>query len=420
MLKYGLKYNRRDSFFYSSVLFFLLFFEFRTFFSSMLPITILTSVCIGLYLLCFLFMLYKKRKIVFLTKFDKINMFFFLLLGFRLIYDIFIIGIEQNVFMNRYTFLVYYLFLIIIPYLISINLPMNRINIRFVLMALIYFLGFGLFLSLNNILSAISSGFTGYLGRYNANEALDTIGYGHLALTCFILCFVVSNSPEWRGGIIMRITILLLMIFSLFSIVVANSRSPLLALILVLLVFYYRRLNLKLLIVLFMISTILFYSFDDIDLYLKNTFNSSFTDRIVATIEDKDSSGRDVLYSLAFKSFLEHPVLGSSLLISDPVFQGDYPHNFFLETLMSLGIIGGILYLFSIFLAFKYSFYLIKRNSPFLIFALLFIQYFVYSMFSRSLITLPMYWVILALISVSYKYERLQQKNENCDSNSLL
>ena len=129
---------------------------------------------------------------------------------------------------------------------------------------------------------------------------------------------------------------------------------------------------------------------------------SSFFTRVTQTIKTGDSSGREVFYELAIQIFKQNPIIGGRILYAD----GMYPHNVFLEVLMATGIIGFVVY----FLFFKDCIkYIIKVKSVAEIYpetiwiAVLWIQYFILSLFSYNLHSSPEVWYLTAMVLVLNK-----------------
>lgn len=129
---------------------------------------------------------------------------------------------------------------------------------------------------------------------------------------------------------------------------------------------------------------------------------SSFFTRVTQTIKTGDSSGREVFYEQGFQVFKQNPIVGGRILFAD----GMYPHNVFLEILMATGIIGFVVY----FLFFKDCIkYVIKVKTisgvyPETIWiAVLWIQYFILSLFSYNLHSSPEVWYLTAMILVLNK-----------------
>lgn len=95
----------------------------------------------------------------------------------------------------------------------------------------------------------------------------------------------------------------------------------------------------------------------------------------------------------AWNQFLSSPIYGDSFVEN---FSKTYPHNLLLEILMSTGLIGFILFILTLFFAFKKGFYLLKNGHK-LIFCLFFFG-FISMLFSGAIFLSPEFWAILVLI----------------------
>ena len=116
---------------------------------------------------------------------------------------------------------------------------------------------------------------------------------------------------------------------------------------------------------------------------------------------DADLSGtaRVFLYRAAWEQFLADPLLGRYIFIE--LVSNYYPHNLFLESLISLGVIGGFMYLCFAAVTTYAAFGILRNaNAPrvalFIIF--IFLKEFVESMFSGNLIGSAEIWVTSAMI----------------------
>lgn len=132
--------------------------------------------------------------------------------------------------------------------------------------------------------------------------------------------------------------------------------------------------------------------------WLIDASGSSIFDRIGNTVEDK-GSGRNYLWKNAYEHFLEHPIFGGNIEIG-----GIYPHNFFLEILMSSGLVGAFL-LFPIFFhGVKESIYWTRKNKENLFILLIFIQGVALHSFTAGFYTATLLFVPIAMaFSLSQK-----------------
>ena len=142
----------------------------------------------------------------------------------------------------------------------------------------------------------------------------------------------------------------------------------------------------------------LFIIFSSQIISLIGLFSSASAGRILLTLTEGDIGGRDGYFPVAINQFLKNPLLGGSFVLDDGVGKGDYPHNIFLEGLMTFGIFGGvILFVFS-YLGFRSSLNLLHLNNKDKWLAFLFFQFFLYSCLSGALWSSIHFIVILAIL----------------------
>ena len=122
------------------------------------------------------------------------------------------------------------------------------------------------------------------------------------------------------------------------------------------------------------------------------------------------TSGRDVLYQHAFENIWENPFVGSSLFI-----KGEYVHNSVLEAFLGTGIFGWALFLFIIISVLISAFRMAEKDKRYLFVSLLFIQYLTYSLFSRTLSMLPLFWLSMYLVI----YLNATENESVCDHTML-
>lgn len=209
-------------------------FDARTFLGNTIPIGWITSGILALIIFCFLSLYtlpYKgQRPLNRIRTLDILVVLFIVLYGLKLIYNIYVEQIEQTTFNNRITFAVYFLLLCILPYMICRRIHWEDIDIKKLLWFLFFVLLAGLVISYRQISQMLLMGENAYENRFNANDLLDTIGYGHMALSFILVCFSLScmYKEAWRYAFIIPI------LFGILSMGLANSRSPFVALMAIL------------------------------------------------------------------------------------------------------------------------------------------------------------------------------------------
>lgn len=393
-------------------------FDVRTFFAGILPISIITSLVFVLLLGCFYFLfLFPYRDEISKVNVRSLDILMFIFMfwfGMRMVYNIYLEQIEQTTFASRNTYIIYYLFLCVLPYLICRWINWRLINIKKLLWSLFIIFLFGLMVSLKAVFHLVASGENAYEGRFEANELLDTIGYGHLALSFILVCFSLIRfyGTRWRWLLLLPIC------FGLFSMGIANSRGPFVALFVMIGVLCFLRIRLKTFLWGGIILFVLIYNINYIDTFFQQYLNSNFVSRLMTifTFNVENASGRSAFYAEGIKMFLDNPVFGRSILLMGDL-KGGYVHNMIIEVFMAIGLIGGLLFLSINFRIMQHAYYLLKKNNRYLFFVLIFIQYFIYLQFSRSIILLPVYWASLACIYSGYL---LEKHDKNSDSYGVL
>jgi len=92
------------------------------------------------------------------------------------------------------------------------------------------------------------------------------------------------------------------------------------------------------------------------------------------------------------------PIFGSSFLIEKGVFRGIYPHNLILESLMATGLIGTCFLIRWLYGLFKTGYTVIVTKDIYAWIPLLFFQYFIFGMFSKSIYANTNLWYFAFLL----------------------
>lgn len=342
----------------------------------------------------------------------KISVIFCFAFLFRLLNDLYIDNIYHFIYANKFTYIFIYFNCILIPLFVLRTLDYSKLDFNKLYIIYTILILFCLIITFTDVIQ----GTVMRIGssRISANSNLDTIAYGHLGISLFLLGFAFYVNSHKLGTKIISVIII---IFGLFSAGLANSRSPIVSLIACIFFYIINEKKFRFL-VYFSVSVFLFVVFiDKIDMIFRS-FGSSFVERILFTFVNIDkvdvTSNRSGLYSTAIDIISNNPVFGSSFLIQKGSAKGFYVHNFVLEAFMSLGLLGGFLYITLIFVTVLNAFKLSRINKKrYLLISLIFIQYLVYSMFSRSIISLPTFWVALFLVNSILIYEKRSHLNRN-------
>lgn len=238
-------------------------------------------------------------------------------------------------------------------------------------------------------------------GRSAGFMSMYCISFGHLGVSLALLSIykLIFESKVKYLQVIQSLGIIL----GLYILYASGTRSPLIAFILCLFFLFFLKSNLKyasafLILLATSIVALIYFKpqYDD------TGQSSSFLNRVTNMIVNGDSSGRGELYQQGIKIFSENPFFGGRILY----FDGMYPHNIFLEVLMAMGIVGLILYFcfFKDCVSFMFRQKEYSITNPLTVWVpILWLQYFILSLFSYNLHSSPEVWYLTAMILVLNK-----------------
>ena len=285
-----------------------------------------------------------------------IPIFVFLILYlFRIVYDTLIVGIETtHPLLEIYTF---YLGNIILPF-IAIILSFRYVNVISFVKWSLYVLLASNFLIIITYFNQIGSEISPLiflnratiLGLDRKSDIINPISFGlyggSLLLFCMSLLLLLKDTVFVHKKLILRFGCFL----GLINLVLGNSRGPLLFTFLGIIgvlyfYFYFSKFTVKFF---YKLSILMLFSFFLIVLassyFIKNNIELGIFKRVLETkdnIESGDKEERNLLYTEAIDMFVEAPLFGNQMNLKTLT----YPHNLFLEVLMSTGIIGMFFFL---------------------------------------------------------------------------
>ncbi len=282
-----------------------------------------------------------------------------------------------------------------LPALAVLTIPIQEINYKKVFQ-FVYYILFTILLL--NVLYGIDHDTQ---GRSSGFMSMYSISFGHLgvSLTLLSIYTIFYESVDQKYKLIIPILGVILGTYIMYA---SGTRSPLIAYAFCICFLFYVKNKLKYLyafLFLLIVGAIAL-------IYFKPQYDggqaSSFLSRVTKMLVSGDSSGRGALYQQGINIFTEHPILGGRILY----FDGMYPHNIFLEVVMALGIVGLIIY----FLFFKNCINFILKIKAFSMHhveviwvAVLWLQYFILSLFSYNIHSSPEIWYFTAMILVFNK-----------------
>jgi O-antigen ligase len=175
------------------------------------------------------------------------------------------------------------------------------------------------------------------------------------------------------------------------TLLAANSRGPIVCMVISLSLFWFAGLRGKARIVVLALGFLFGVAFPTVTAMLQDKGES---DDIMSRFDKLNDQGsleqesRYFTYAAAWAGYIENPVFGYRLeLPSADVNDGDaaYPHNIVLESLMTTGTLGGILLIALLTAATRAAWRLLRGQHPNNWIALLFVQYLFAAMFSGGI-----------------------------------
>ena len=228
-----------------------------------------------------------------------------------------------------------------------------------------------------------------------SDERLNPIIYGRSCSFLFMTSLLLYNLKK-----IGNIQLFLVGLLSVIGIIISGSRGALLGFILVIIIIsflnIFRNINIRqFLILIFVFFTSVFLAFY-VTTYFLPGLNLLENLLKVGTAQDISSAIRLELYEGAFNQFLLNPIFGNSIVEQKYSF---YPHNIFLETLMALGLLGGIFLVNMLLLLIKKIFDITSNSidTYFRYILVLFMLSFIGHQFSGSIFYSQEFWGLFIL-----------------------
>lgn len=323
---------------------------------------------------------------------------YLLLLFCRLFTDYLSTGQGNFLYKSSSTVLFFFLFPILFPavFFSKVRFRVNIIQVSWLLTIIlsVCMLASGISIMSGNV--TISND-----GRFDSGFGVFSIEYGHYGVSLILLC--ASLIHHYHGCVKYELILIPLIVLGGVSMALAGSRGPFMALVICISFWFAATHKLRTSIVIIAAIIIASTLFKDL-LYLLNDIleDNGITsfNRILDSVFADDglknhTSGRDELYEIGIERFLENPLFGCSLFIPGRI----YVHNIIIEQFMALGILGGTIFLLINAISFYRTFRIFCKDKAYTSICLLFTQFFVFGCLSCTIISLPIYWLMLFLIN---------------------
>lgn len=325
----------------------------------------------------------------------------------RTLLDLMLFGKEQELYGNDFSVVFFMFNGIVLPCAFLPLMDYHR-NFKPVLLSLGIILLGCLFWTYWNFLNGVI--YMSVDHRVMGNKSLGVIQYGHLGLTAMLVgWYFFLQSKEGKNNFVWAFLLIGIGVITMFM---AGTRSALMAASVIFALYLYSNAKIRALFPFVIVCVILLLFSGEIQAFFDNLGVNSIN-RILRLFDESSedqSSGRYLLWSTAWEELSDSLILGVSSFFK--LKSLNYVHNSIIEISYALGIIGGGVFVYLNYKALKVCITIFRgRVYDDLFLASLYIQQFVYSLFSESILRLSFYWVCLAIvIGLEGKYKRLYLK----------
>lgn len=241
------------------------------------------------------------------------------------------------------------------------------------------------------------------------DNALQVTSLTYNNVPLFVLALLLHNDLANNKLISNIISITVVMIVG-YILLMSTRRGPLLWSILNLIICYFCR-SRKVLIYIILVSLfciLVYLNIDTIVGWISSLFPST-GDRINASLYEGSTSGRydpdnpeRSTYILGFNQFLQSPLCGSyfRILTTDYTFRGVYPHNIFIEMLMTMGLLGFVPFCYFLKKVFINNSIYYKRDNNKLALFSLFLSSFLQLQTGDSIVFNIWFWVLFYVVLI--------------------
>ena len=230
-------------------------------------------------------------------------------------------------------------------------------------------------------------------GRMTGNVGLGSISLGQLGVTIFTIAAAWMMTR--RTSFIVKIILSLVLFFSFVIMLRAASRGPLITFFVIIIMIFISRTKNKArgLALLFIVFAVLWLNYESI-LHFLGQISPVMESRMFSTVNEGDTSFRNIQYANAYHLFLSNPILGAQFVTDF----GLYSHNSVLDVMMGLGLIGAIVWVALIIKCFIITYQNCLSLSCITAICLLSVQNIVSGFFSGALYTNQIQIILIAMV----------------------
>lgn len=248
-----------------------------------------------------------------------------------------------------------------------------------------------------------------FIGLDNDDNPISCLALGYCSGPLVVLS-ILFHRRLFKNKIQSILFSLLVILLGSFILFVVGERGPLVWTIVNLMIcsFIITKRKIRFGLIACMLSIMIYFNIgfiiDTIDSFAPRT-----AERLELTIEEGDTNGRfdtdDVhgsTYIIGLNQFYTSPWYGSyfRLITNYMVFRGHYPHNVFIEILMTMGLLGFIPFIYLLWIAWKKTKKVMKKNvtDRYLAFVALFLSSFLQLMTTSTILFHTAFWLFFIIM----------------------
>lgn len=346
----------------------------------------------------------------YLTKASLFLVLFYIIYYFVIYYDLYVLNISNSFFskLDKKLILVRMSSLVFIPVVASLAIRTEGFNSKGLVKAIYW----ALTISLALALSVMNLGFGEVVdNRLEIDSELNSLNMGYWSATLFLIILYIYSQLKNKSFFLIYVPGLLL---SLYLMIAAGSRGPI---IYSFIIFYYFLTSIGLSkkikrlinftgVLLFLVILVDYTVFTD----FIGDYNTDLEKRFISSIEKQETSGRDKIFIKALEQFSQNPLFGDYFVLKTGRYMGQYPHNIFLEALITFGLAGAIPFFIFIVKTFKRAHHLIKTNHEMSWLCLIFLISFFKGLSTWTLYGNSLLWMSMFII-LTYKVKNIKKKS---------
>jgi len=256
------------------------------------------------------------------------------------------------------------------------------------------------------------------LSRMTGNESLNSISLGHTGVALLLMALILWLHQRrgllgtwlWNAGYGA------LGLLGLYVVFFSSSRGAFLALGLLLPIALWSgwRMGARLQVIVVALCTLAV-----IPSVIQRTMASGtdlglYVGSREALLESESATSRYTLIADAWSQFLQHPLLGSSLVERNSLI---YPHNYVVESFMATGVVGGLAFCVVLLFCVGRCLRWLRHEPPLAWVALIFLQTLLGGLFSGALYSAPAFWSLLGIV-LSIKTDHYREEESDVDADA--